>query len=101
MKIRHMNGSTPLPETTSAGLERLTITHSIELSDAKYKEYTNSKYFTETRVKTAAEITAQEAAEQEEQIKIDTATEEKDILLKDLVKVIKNLRARVKALEDA
>ena len=96
MKTRHMKGSTPLPDKLQDK-----ATHSIELSDAKYKAYTSSKYFTETRVKTAAEMTTQEAAEQEAQVLIKAAAEERGALLKDLVKVIKNLRARIKALEDA
>ena len=61
MKTRHMKGSTPLPDRLKDK-----ATHTIELSDAKYKAYTSAKYFTETRVKTAAEMTAQDAAEEKE-----------------------------------
>ena len=55
MKTRYMKGSTPLPERLKDQ-----ATHSIELSDAKYKAYTSSKYFTETRVKTSAELSLME-----------------------------------------
>lgn len=56
-----MNGSNPLRDKFK---DR--STHSIELSDAKYKEYTSSKYFTKTGVKTAAELKAQDAEEVKE-----------------------------------
>lgn len=68
---RYMKGSTPLPDRLKDQ-----ATHSIELSAAKYEEYTSSEHFTETRVKTAAELkaqdeqdAAQEVTNQKEQLK--------------------------------
>lgn len=64
-----MNGSTPLPDH-----EKDRATHSIELSAAKYEAYTSSDYFTATRVKTAAELKAQDAEEAKENARQEAKT---------------------------
>ena len=66
---RYMNGSTPVPDH-----EKDRATHSLELSAAKYEAYQSSDYFTETRVKTAAELKAQDAKEAKENARQEAKT---------------------------